>query len=667
MERSAALLAFLPLVACSNSGTVLPPFDSGAPLVDATALDSATSDAEVDSAPPTDSAADGPNDAGPTGTLYDGAAALPKYVTPLTLPPVWVPTKVTTDDAGATVKETYAIDVAPSLQQVLPDGYVKTPVFAYGGTARTASGTTITGFRNWPSATFEAKVGVPVDVTWTNALGSTSHLFPVDPTIHWADPNDAGMPSPPFPAYPPGFATAQSPIPIVTHLHGGEVPSTDDGFPLDWFLPGASRTTSYPNTQRTTTLWYHDHALGLTRLNVLAGLAGFYLLRDPADPYASQLPSGAQEVPIVFQDRLFSADGSVYISSVGSDSEHPYWQMEYFGDAIVVNGRTWPAYAAEPRQYRLRLLNGSNARFYHLRLAVVGGGDAGADAGDAGADVPMVQIGSEGGYLPAPVTMDSILLAPAERADVVVDLSPYPGAMLRFLNDAPTPYPTGTAPDPATTGQLMQFTVAASPVTAPTPLPTAFDPIPALTPDVPTRVVTLVEPNDGFGFPLDAVLNGQMWDAPVSELPRVGSTEDWQIVNLGDESHPIHWHLVNVQVVSRQPVDAKRYLADWTTLNGSPTWPVMTAVKSLDPTSYLTGTSRGPEANETGWKDTVIAHLGEVLTVRIRYAPTNATGTAAPGTNLYPFDPTVGPGYVWHCHIIDHEDNEMMRPFQVTK
>ncbi len=555
------------------------------------------------------------------------AHAIPKFVTALPIPSVYVPT-IASDGA-----QEYAIDVREATQQVLPPGYPATKVWGYDGA--------------WPGATFEATRGVPVRVTWTNHLENVSHMFAVDPTLHWADPNDAGMPMAPFPAFPPGFPSAQSPVPIVTHLHGGEVASSSDGFPLAFVTPGESATYVYPNTQRATTLWYHDHALGITRLNVMAGLAGFYLLRDPNDPIASSLPSGALEVPLVIQDRTFAADGSFAFPSDGVNPDvHPYWEPEFFGDVITVNGRTWPNLDVQPRAYRLRLLDGSNARFYHLTLV-----------DDAAHVIPFTQIGTDGGYLPKPVTLRSLLLAPGERADLVVDFSSARGRKLRFVNDANAPYPGGDPPDPDTTGQVMQFSVSDDTPTPPAPLPTTLASIDPLTPDSPTRVLTLLE-IEGAGGPLVSTLNGQHWDAPVSETPRVGSTEDWQIVDLTDDAHPIHLHLVSFQLVSRQPLDADKYKADWSALNGSPVFPVMTAVKSLDPSAYTNGPARAPSDGELGWKDTIVVMPGEVTTIRVRFAPVDAP--------VFPFDPTSGPGYVWHCHILDHEDNEMMRPMQIV-
>ena len=198
---------------------------------------------------------------------------------------------------------------------------------------------------------------------------------------------------------------------------------------------------------------------------------------------------------------------------------------------------------------------------------------------------------------------------------------------------------------------------------APAQLRTQLNDIPALTPNAPDRILTLNEVMGPNG-PIMALLNGQKWGAPISELPQVGSTEDWVLVNLTGDTHPIHLHLVQFQVVSRQRFNASQYETDWININGEP--PIEN-VTSLAVEPYLQGTPEGPALNETGWKDTVHAHPGEVTRIRVRFAPQDTDpGDVNQGTNLYPFDPTYGPGYVWHCHILDHEDNEMMRPYKVT-
>ncbi len=584
----------------------------------------------------------------PAPTL--GPKTIVKWVNQLPTPPVYQPT-VITDGAGNVVRHEYTIKMSRFMEQILPAPLPMTEVWGYEGAI---VGSTVP-FQGSPGATFEATRGIPVQVKWINNITGT-HKFAVDPTLHWANPNMMPMnPPQPWPPFPPGFPAAQSPVPLVTHLHGGEVQSIYDGHPDAWFtqtgLTGpayATDTYTYLNSQPATTLWYHDHALGITRLNVMSGLAGFYLLRDPNDTIAPLLPSAPYEIPLAIQDRSFNLDGSLFFPSVGiNPTIHPYWQPEFFGNTIMVNGKVWPNLNVQPRQYRFRLLNGSNARFYNLALSN---------------KQPFTQIGAEGGYLPAPVVMSELLIAPGERADVLMDFSALPaGTTLTLMNNARTPYPKGAPPDPQTTGQIMQFTVVAAPVVTPTPLPATLITIPALTAGS-TRTLTLVEVMGPAG-PTEVLLDGQKWHMPISELPKVGTTEDWEIVNLTADTHPIHLHLVQFQVVSRQAFQTSKYLTDWTALNGMA--PLMQPTVVLPTAGYLQGKPSPPAPNELGWKDTFKANTGEVTRIRVRFAPLDAT-TATPGQNLYPFDPTTGPGYVWHCHILDHEDNEMMRPYRVT-
>lgn len=505
-------------------------------------------------------------------------------------------------------------------------------------------------------------------VKWINRLNG-SHLLAVDPTLHWANPNNMPMDPPkPWPPFPSGFPAAQRPVPIVPHLHGGEVPSIYDGNPEAWFTydrkKGPKYVTSlytYPNKQEPTTLWYHDHALGVTRLNVYLGLAGFYLLRDSKNrehdsffEKESVLPSGKYEIPIVIQDRSFNSDGSFAFSNSGINPDiHPYWTPEFFGNTIMVNGKVWPNLNVEPRQYRFRFLNGSNARFYNMKLSN---------------GMRFVQIGSDGGFLPAPAELYSLLLAPGERADILMDFSNIaPGKSIILVNDANAPFPDGDAPDPNTVGQIMQFTVpvnAHMPVKPPK-LPNRLNILPTLTPDSPRRILTLNEVSGSNG-PVTVLLNGQKYDSPISELPRVGSIEEWVIANLTMDTHPIHLHLVQFQVFNRQNFRAGEYRIKWEQINGTPPLDHPTVVLPIEP--HLDGAPIDPPDNEKGWKDTVRMNPNQVTRIRVRFAPQNIPQNASkPGKNFYPFNPALGPGYVWHCHILDHEDNEMMRPYKVKR
>lgn len=355
----------------------------------------------------------------------------------------------------------------------------------------------------------------------------------------------------------------------------------------------------------------------------------------------------------MIQDRLFFTDGSLSFPSAGVDPNvHPYWTPEFFGDTVLVNGKTWPNLNVERRQYRFRLLNGSNARFYNLLLS---NGQS------------FTQIGSDGGYLPKPVNTQKLLLAPGERAEILVDFSGLSaGTKLVLLNNAAAPYPAGVSPDPRTVGQIMQFTVVASTKVRPTSLPKTLATIPTLTPDTPTRVLTLNEAMGPLG-PTSALLNGQMWSAPVSELPRVGSTEVWEIVNTTGDTHPIHLHLVQFQLLNRQRFDVAGYSAAWDAQNGGGMLPLMQATVPLSPQGYLRGRPNAASGGDAGWKDTIQSGTGEVTRILVRLAPQTVPSSGTlPGVNRFSFDPSSGPGYVWHCHILDHEDNEMMRPLVIA-
>lgn len=604
---------------------------------------------------------------------------IPMFVNQLTgPPPVYEPT-VILDGLGNVIRHEYAIEMVESSQQVLPGGFLPTKVWGYGGLAKDAvTGVSLGYVSNSPGPSFEATKGLPIRVTWKNSI-ITPLQFAVDPTLHWANPDNVPMPTAPFPTFPPGFPSAQVNPALVPHLHGLEVQSTSDGGPDAWWTatgiqgPGYSTAIpagsdqavyDYPNINQATTLWYHDHALGITRLNVMSGLAGFYILRDPLDAVAPLLPTGKYDMPLVFQDRSFLTDGSFNFPSLGVSSSHPYWVPEFFGDTIMVNGLVWPNMDVDQGVYRFRLLDGSNARFYTISFV--------ANADTTPQVIPFTQIASDGGYLMSPVPLNELTFAPGERAEILVDFSGLPaGTKVLLKNTANENFPFGLPIDPNTVGKVMQFTVTGTPGPAAPILPPSLNPTLPTYPTLPvatkTRIMTLIEVLDPLtGVPVELVLDGQKWVAPAYEIALTGETEEWVIFNPTADSHPIHLHLVQFQVISRQPFDNPGYVAAWEALNGPP--PLMAPTVTV-PTwaSFITGPAVAPPAGEMGWKDTVMMHPDEVTTIRIRFAPTEAPITgpgapAAPGYNVYPFDPSVGPGYVWHCHILDHEDNEMMRP-----
>lgn len=576
---------------------------------------------------------------------------IPKYVNQLVIPPVYLPTVLRQPMTGRVNGHAYKINMSEFQQQILPLGFGTTKVFGYGGTIQHPNTGKAVYIRSVPGPTFEAVRGIPVHVQWINNL-TGPHFLPVDPTLDWANPNSTAIPRPPFPSFPPGFSSAQKTVPTVPHLHGGEHPSYYDGHPDAWFtsdgrtgMTYVTNNYTYFNVQQPTTLWYHDHTMGMTRLNIYAGLSGMYVLRDPNDPIAAYLPGKENDIPLIIQDRSFHTDGSLSYNSAGvNPSIHPYWVPEFFGNTIMVNGKVWPNLNVKPQQYRFRILNGSNARFYHLKLSN---------------QQKFVQIGSDGGYLPGPAELSTLLLAPSERADILIDFSELaPGTTVILTNTANAPFPDGTPADPQTVGQIMQFTVTNGTVIPPKKLPPVLNDIPPLKPTK-TRTLTLFE-LEGPAGPLEVTLDGQLWRNPASELAQAGTTEEWQVANLTDDTHPIHLHLVQFQLVSRHKFRSDDYLRDWMKLNqttppGTPPYFVKPKTPPLD--AYLQGEPIEPPLNEKGWKDTIKMNHGEVTTIRARF--TSQDGSP------FPFDASLGPGYVWHCHMLAHEDNEMMRPLKV--
>ncbi len=501
-------------------------------------------------------------------SVGDLSPTLAKFVDPLPRPGILRPTG---KKRGALYYEVPMTQFVQKLHRDLPP----TKVWGYHGT--------------YPGPTIEACVDDPIYVKWINSLPH-KHLLPIDHTLHGAEP-----PTPDVRA--------------VVHLHGGNVPPQSDGFPEAWFTPGHSATYFYPNAQQATTLWYHDHALGITRLNVYAGLAAFYLLRDKAEAKLN-LPRDPYELPIVIQDRTFQKNGQLFYPNQGVT--HPVWVPEFFGDTAVVNGKVWPYLEVEPRKYRFRLLNGSNARFYRLKLS---------------SGQPFVQIGGDQGFLPHPVLVDELILAPAERADVILDFSHHKGAHITMTNDAPAPFPGGGG---GALPEIMQFRVKKTcsghdTSSIPGTLPAIYRPGTAHVAKV--RPLTLNEYLDAQGNSIMLLLDAKHWDDPITEKPKRGTTEIWELVNLTGDTHPIHLHLVHFFILDRIPFNQQAY--------------------EKSGKIVYTGTPIPPDPNERGPKDTVRANPGQVTRI------------------LVPFDSRFTGEYVWHCHILEHEDNEMMRPYKV--
>jgi spore coat protein A len=630
----------------------------------------------------------------PGGTLAPGDVS--KFTLPLVKPPA-MPGDFKNN------KDQYRIGVRQFSQRILsPEGGLpETTVWSYGD-IRNRKHMFNGGTFNYPAFTIEASWNKTTQVQWRNELIDANgnylpHLLPVDPTLHWANPPGglAGRDMRPTFASTPGPYTG--PVPMVTHVHGAHTREDSDGYAEAWYLPAANNIPAgfaqtgrffdyfnakyghnwmpgtasfkYPNDQRATTLWYHDHTLGMTRLNVYAGPAGFWLIRGGPDdvvldsrdgstailpgpvPGVGDNPLGEYgEIPIVVQDRSFNTNGSLFYPDtreffdgfvgpfIPDTPVSPIWNPEFFGNMMVVNGFTWPYLEVEPRRYRFRLLNGCNSRFLILQFEHPG--------------VEVWQIGAEGGFLPEPKRLNdypypgssgggaTVLMALAERADIIVDFSAAAGTSFRLLNLGPDePFGGGMIgadfdpADPDSTGQVMEFRVRSGPVADPS-TPPQYLQLPAITSLGAaglTRNLSLNEEaydnGQGFEGPVAALLGTyntgtgtatpQLWMDPITENPAVGGVEEWNIYNVTEDAHPIHIHLVQFQVIGRQAI------------GGGPS---------------VAG-SNSPLPWETGFKDTVISYPGEITTVRARF---DYAGF-----------------YVWHCHIVEHEDNEMMRPFHV--
>ena len=426
-----------------------------------------------------------------------------------------------------------------------------------------------------PGPTFETRSGEGLLVDWVNEL-PVEHFLPIDHNLH-------------------GSEADKPPVRTSIHLHGAKVAPESDGYPEDWFVPGKSGLCYYPNQQDAAMLWYHDHAMGINRLNIYAGLLGTFFIRDSVED-ALNLPRGKHEIPLVIYDRLLTPQGQ-FLYPV-SDKPNAPWVPEVFGDAILVNGKLFPYAEVEPRKYRLRLLNASNGRFYHFSF---------------GDGMQFHQTGSDQGLLPAPVPLKSLAMAPGERADLVVDFSACRGEQIILKNEAFV---------------VMQFRVSGGVVDDTSSLPANLRSVPR-TPEadaVRTRMLSLDEYDNGVAEPVLMLLNGTHWKMPVTEKPVLNSTEIWTLINPTDDSHPIHLHLVRFQILDRRRFEP---------------WTYQTTGKLK-----FTGPVVPPEPNEAGWKDTVRADPKMVTRIIVRFE--GFTGR-----------------YVWHCHILEHEDNEMMRPYEV--
>ena len=618
--------------------------------------------------------------------------------------------------------------------------------------------------RKYLGGAIVAQRGTPVLLSVTNLMPS-KHILPVDPTI-MAGPN--------------GLMVGDLPTNrIATHLHGGLTPWFSDGTPFQWFTPTGQHGSSfmnvpgfpalpgtgtyyYPNETSSRLVWYHDHAIGITRLNAYAGIASAYIIVDDFETglVSSGLLPDLVGIPLVIQDKGFVPrnilrqdptwrwgdpgdlwyphDYEVNTFAGGTGNPKGRWEWgptsdppsqgtsplprvsaipEAFFDTIVINGGVYPKVSVAPKRVRFRLLNGSQARFYHLNVYP----EDLSNPGEAKVGTPgpvIYQVGSEGGFLPAVAIHDNgtpiplvdpndptnavadgpfnLLLAPAERADVVIDFNGYAGSTFILYNDAPGPFPGGDSRNDYFTGDADQTAIGGAPTTTlgngpntRTLLkitvgsgsgdtvatsdwlrqingylkanfmtgnqsgllynngdPSVPGPVPYL--GKVDRMLTLNEDFDEFGRLIQTIgtfkqhgFNNQgnpTWGRAYldksTENPKAGDVEVWQVMNLTGDTHPIHFHLVNVQLIQRQPFIG-------------------------DPKGFSVGDPIPPDPNELGWKETVRMNPGEITTVIMQFNLPNLP-TAAMRNAVSPR--TGGKEYVWHCHILEHEEHDMMRP-----
>jgi spore coat protein A len=577
----------------------------------------------------------------------------------------------------------YHVDMAQTVQHT---GLLKangkrasTTVWGYG----TSKGV------SWPGPTFDVRKDVETQVRWTNKLTRKNgkplpHLLPVDESAHWCYS---------LPGYTQ-YSIEKNGVPTIAHLHGGHSDSQYDGNPEFFMSPGrkvvgpqwlgnAEKVFTYSNTQVAGNLWYHDHALGITRLNVYAGLAGFYFVRDdfdtgkPDNPLG--LPAAPYELAYAIQDRMFAENGELFYPAYEND---PFWDdfitgegatppipggpsalAEFFGDHIVVNGKIWPKADVEPRHYRMRLLNGTDSRFLVVQFRAV---DAGAtDLSSAGAPLPFDVIGSDQGLASAAMPMTTLVFEPGSRYDVVFNFADPALQGMRIIMEnigGDSPFGGAFGGDLAPedffedrqTDRIMAFDISM-------PLNmnvadnynsaaiAAFSGVDAT--GATTRKVALFEGTDEYGRLQPLLGNGdgvtftaQPWHLPTTETPALDATEEWEIYNFTGDAHPVHLHLVHFEILGRKSLtfeegDTPQNILQHNGTYGEAPSPVDIAVGG----AVNLGTADGYA--EDAPKDMVTALPEQVTTVRAKFDKQGR--------------------YVWHCHILSHEDHEMMRVLHV--
>lgn len=672
---------------------------------------------------------------------YAQSPKLRKFVAPLPGIGSGMPVANPTTNPDYPGADFYSMAAQQFEQQMHPDLPNKTRLWGYVDLASNQQA--------YAGPLIVAQRGKPVVVRMKNNLPA-KHLLPVDTSL-------------------PGSGTTEAENRMTLHLHGGYGPWTSDGGPFSWFTPsgivGATDGSAgpsflngvagqpgtgdyyYPNDQSARLVWYHDHAMGITRLNAYAGMAAGYVITDPVNDALTAgdsplVPGLAHTIPLILQDKSFkvTADqwgrpGDLWYPSVYEHEDpNARWDLgdpsdgftsfkpllpgpscvpEAFFDTPVINGVAYPYAEVQPRRYRVMALNGSQARFFNLQLYYESAANPGEP--DFGKPGPaFIQIGTEGGLLPEPVVLNNppvqiqtncdgsvncdgpfnLLMAPAERADFIIDFSSVPaGSSLILYNDAPAPFPGGDPRNDYYTGNPDQTGIGGAPSTQPgygpntrtlmqirvTALQGAADPmnfqstldaleaaLPGayrdshqpygefdLDPNIPgirREIKTLNEDFDAYGRLLqrigtDQQLYGDSYGRNYMDDPTEVYDQDetviWDIYNTTGDTHPMHFHVVNVQVLGRATFDAS----------------IPNQISFLQTSPWTP-----PDPNYRGWKETVRINPGEVTRVIMNFSlpdvPFPVPGSPRPGLqNAHE--------YVWHCHILEHEEHDMMRPLMI--
>lgn len=489
-------------------------------------------------------------------------------------------------------------------------------VFAYGESASKAT---------VPGPSIEAMSGVKAYITWLNNL-PTKHIFAIDKTLDAASPKLGG-------------------VPTVVHLHGSVSEPPSDGNARAWYTSGFHEKGDkwkkavyvYHNARTTGNMWYHDHALGFTRLNLLAGLVGAYKVINPAVEDKFGLPKKKFDRQLVVMDRSFTRSGQIFINSTGNNPDlHPEWQPEYFGDVVIVNGKAWPYLKVQRRKYRFRIINASNARFYRFAL----------DDGTG-----FTQIGADSFYLEAPIHLKNVLVAPSEIVDIIIDFSKIKNNSVILTNDAVYPFPDGDPTDDRN-GRVMKFVIGHKHVKDKAHIPKQLVRVEKLSEKhaVVSRNIVLYEFDSASGEPTHLLINFVDFSAPVTELPKHGTTELWRIVNLTPDNHPLHVHVAAFQVLHQQKLNNTDELSACAVQHKG--------IEACHMEHYVDGPPTPPPSNEAGWKNVFKMQPFYVTTILVRFSLIDS--------RPFPFDPSAEPGYAYHCHILDHEDNSMMRPYKIV-